>query len=230
MKFSLVAFALIVFNPTTISARYTGNRDLQGIPFIEDENEEVLPFGFDKERMMIKYVNKKGRKAVSTAASQVHLDIVNLDLIVATVPVIAMKGLENNPNIISIEPDQVRYEESLRGSSPSTTDNGSFYHKPNIKEKTMKEDDTTTTKRKLQVGQDTPYGIEMVEADQVTDLPGKKICIIDSGIDGDHPDLPQPGSNNPNGVTVTGQDETEDGSQTFNWSSDPCSHGTHVGK
>ena len=85
MKFSLLASALIVFNPTTISARYTGNRDLQqGIPFIEDENEEVLPFGFDKERMMIKYVNKKGRKAASTAANQVHLDIVNLDLIVAT--------------------------------------------------------------------------------------------------------------------------------------------------
>ena len=230
MKFSLLASALIVFNPTTISARYTGNRDLQGIPFIEDEIEEVLPFGFDKERMMIKYVNKKGRKAVSTAANQVHLDIVNLDLIVATIPVIAMKGLENNPNIISIEPDQVRYEESLRGSSPSTTDNGSFYHKPNIKKKkTMEKDSTTTTKRKLQVGQDTPYGIEMVEADQVTDLPGKKICIIDSGIDGDHPDLPQPGSNNPNGVTVTGQDENEDG-QNLNWSSDPCSHGTHVGK
>ena len=93
----------------------------------------------------------------------------------------------------------------------------------------MKENDTTT-KRKLQGSQDPPYGIAMVEADQVTDLPGKKICIIDSGIDGDHPDLPQPGSNNPNGVTVTGQDETEDGSQTFNWSYDPCSHGTHVGK
>ena len=108
MKFSLVAFAFIVFNPTTISARYTGNRDLQGIPFIEDEIEEILPFGFDKERMMIKYVNKKGRKAVSTAANQVHLDIVNLDLIVATIPVIAMKGLENNPNIISIEPEKVR--------------------------------------------------------------------------------------------------------------------------
>ena len=229
MKFSLLAFALIVFNPTTISARYTGNRDLQqGIPFIEDENKEVLPFGFDKERMMIKYVNKKGRKAVSTAASQVHLDIINLDLIVATVPVIAMKGLQNNPNIISIEPDHVRYEEtSLRGSSPSTSDNGSFYHKPIIKKKTMKENDTTT-KRKLQ-GQDPPYGIAMVEADQVTDLPGKKICIIDSGIDGDHPDLPQPGTNNANGVTVTGQDENEDG-QNLNWSSDPCSHGTHVGK
>ena len=93
----------------------------------------------------------------------------------------------------------------------------------------MKENDTTTTKRKLQGSQDPPYGIAMVEADQVTDLPGKKICIIDSGIDGDHPDLPQPGTN-ANGVTVTGQDETEDGSQTFNWSSDPCSHGTHVGK
>lgn len=63
-----------------------------------------------------------------------------------------------------------------------------------------------------------PYGIPMVQADQVSDASAgnRKVCIVDSGIDGTHPDLAA--------VPKTGQNFTTSGT----WDSDENSHGTHV--
>lgn len=67
-----------------------------------------------------------------------------------------------------------------------------------------------------------PYGISLIEADADTGLaPGssaRKVCIIDSGYDLDHPDLPDAGSGR-----VTGMSQTGD-----SWSNPGNSHGTHV--
>jgi serine protease len=64
-----------------------------------------------------------------------------------------------------------------------------------------------------------PYGISMVQADQVSDAGAgnQKICIIDSGYSVLHPDLP-------NGANVTGAPDGGAG----NWYQDRCGHGTHV--
>jgi len=63
-----------------------------------------------------------------------------------------------------------------------------------------------------------PYGIPMVQADQVSDASAgnRTLCIVDSGIDGAHPDL--------QGITMTGQNFSGSGS----WNTDENSHGTHV--
>ena len=63
-----------------------------------------------------------------------------------------------------------------------------------------------------------PYGISMVQADQLTDLHGENItvCIIDSGIDLIHEDLSQ--------NSITGTDFYGSG----NWYEDTNDHGTHV--
>lgn len=74
------------------------------------------------------------------------------------------------------------------------------------------------TKNASAAGQVVPYGIEMVQADQVSDSQAgsRTVCIVDSGIDGSHEDL--------SGVPMTGQNFTTSGS----WNTDENSHGTHV--
>lgn len=70
-------------------------------------------------------------------------------------------------------------------------------------------------------GQVVPYGIRMVQADQLPSDAAKtgnrKICIIDSGYDRNHEDLNSSG-------TVSGEYD----SGTGWWSSDENGHGTHV--
>jgi len=63
-----------------------------------------------------------------------------------------------------------------------------------------------------------PYGIGMVQANLLSDAGAnnRKVCIIDSGIDGSHEDL--------QGVPKAGVNLTTSGS----WDTDENSHGTHV--
>ncbi len=67
------------------------------------------------------------------------------------------------------------------------------------------------------LGQTTPYGIAMVQANLVSDASAgnRTVCIIDSGYDATHDDLP---------LTTTGTND----SGTGLWSVDGCGHGTHV--
>src|SRR5688572_6229276 len=74
--------------------------------------------------------------------------------------------------------------------------------------------------RRYPMAQTTPYGIPMVQADQLSDAgaAGRKVCIIDSGYSLAHEDLDDDSS-------ITGQnDPTGSGP----WSTDLCGHGTHV--
>lgn len=63
-----------------------------------------------------------------------------------------------------------------------------------------------------------PYGIAMVQADQLPDAQAgnRRLCIVDSGVDGSHEDLA--------GVPMTGENYTRSGA----WNTDENSHGTHV--
>jgi len=63
-----------------------------------------------------------------------------------------------------------------------------------------------------------PYGITMVQADQVSDASAgnRKLCIVDSGINAAHPDLA--------GIPLTGENFSGSG----DWNTDENSHGTHV--
>ncbi|WP_462164096.1 S8 family serine peptidase [Pseudoalteromonas xiamenensis] len=74
------------------------------------------------------------------------------------------------------------------------------------------------------MAQSQPYGISMVQADQVDDsvasaaAGGKKICIIDSGLDLPHEDMGAKGG------TISGTND----SGTGNWYDNGGPHGTHV--
>ncbi|AOS96158.1 Subtilisin DY [Microbulbifer aggregans] len=65
-------------------------------------------------------------------------------------------------------------------------------------------------------GEIIPYGLPMVQGDQVSYQGGQKVCIIDSGYTLGHPDLP-----------VNGVNGAEDGG-AGPWYQDPFGHGTHV--
>jgi serine protease len=68
------------------------------------------------------------------------------------------------------------------------------------------------------LAQSVPYGIPLIQADLVDDsmASNRTICIIDSGIDLGHPDLPDL---NVHGTNVSG---------TGYWYEDTCGHGSHV--
>lgn len=104
------------------------------------------------------------RSAVTAAKGQIKHEIFGMDAMAIEVPVTALKGLENNPNVLYVEEDVKRYP--FATTSPST---GTPYA----------------------LGQQVPYGIKMVQADLLSDdLAGnRKVCIIDSGYDRAHEDL-----------------------------------------
>lgn len=134
-----------------------------------------------------------GRATVAVAKGRVVHEIEGMDAIAIEVPVQALKGLEHNPNVEYIEEDVKRYP--LGGTSPST---GSPYA----------------------LGQLVPYGIKMVQADQLPDsmVANRKICIIDSGYDRSHEDLDADASR------INGEFDSGTGS----WFTDENHHGTHV--
>jgi subtilisin family serine protease len=74
------------------------------------------------------------------------------------------------------------------------------------------------TSRATLAGQVTPYGIPMVQADQVSDADAgnRTLCIVDSGIDAAHEDHQ---GNLLSGVNFSGSGD---------WNTDELDHGTHV--
>ena len=133
-----------------------------------------------------------GRAALAALRISVKHQIQGMDAVAVEVPAQALAGLARNPHVEYVEEDVKRYP--LAGTTPST---GTPYA----------------------TGQLVPYGIPMVQADQLSDaLAGnRKICIIDSGYDRNHEDLPSD-------ADVTGEFDPGTGW----WYTDENHHGTHV--
>lgn len=131
--------------------------------------------------------------ALARARGQVVLRIQGTRAMAVEMPASAVAALRKNPAIDYIEEDVKRYPFSL--TTPST---GTPY----------------------MTGQLVPYGIKMVQADQMPSgdslTSNRKICIIDSGYDNSHEDL--------KGNNVTGEYD----SGTGWWYTDENHHGSHV--
>ena len=177
----------LFLNACNASARYIQSDENSG-------NLSPLP-GYNPDQVIVGYDNAQGRSAVQAAASKVHVDLPNYNAVAATIPMQSLNGLRKNKNIEYIEIDAPRY--SLGNSKNFLR----WIHHGH---------DVGVDQIQRHIAKTTPYGIDMVQANQVSDQGGKMICIIDSGYSRDHPDLPHSG-------LVTGQG--------LDWDKDMYSHG-----
>jgi serine protease len=136
--------------------------------------------------------------ALQQAGAEFHYQFDDLDAFVVTISSQALKGIERNPNVVSVEEDVPRY---LLGDSMDLS-----YSK-------LTQFVQTTS------GQDTPYGIEMVQAPAVWEAgyvgAGIKVCVIDTGFYTAHEDFA--------GVVSDGYSQVG-----TPWYTDGHGHGTHV--
>ncbi len=134
-------------------------------------------------------------------------------------PTASIAELSRNPNVAFVEKDLKRYlfgHGGLRtsSSSPSSTEDGKRDLQAASGGLT-----SPSTGNPYAIGQLVPYGIKMVQADLLasTNASNRKVCIIDSGYNLGHPDLPSDNS------IVTGESIG-----IADWNFDSFSHGTHV--
>ncbi|WP_342120706.1 S8 family serine peptidase [Pseudoduganella sp. OTU4001] len=149
----------------------------------------------DKIRVIVAFdakMSDQAKTAIAAAQGEDIRFIFGMNAVAMTIPVKALAGLQHNPHFKYVEEDVKRYP---LASALATAD-------------------------AAHPGQLVPYGILMVQADQLPALPsglsGRKVCIIDSGIDASHEDL--------SGNTMAGLNDSGTGS----WNTDENHHGTHV--
>ena len=147
----------------------------------------------DTTRVIVSYkagASATVKSAIAAARGNIRHEIDEEDAVAVDLPKAALAALASNPDVEFVEEDAKRYPLAL--TSPSAAP-----YKP---------------------GQLVPYGIKMVQADQLSDkfAGNRMICIIDSGYSRAHEDLAT--------NRVTGKFDTGTGW----WYNDENHHGTHV--
>ena len=153
----------------------------------------------EEKRVIIKYKDEyiaemNGMAAIETeiaaisTATEVHQVLAPQNAIAGTYSDEALEQLRNDPNIEYIEDDII---------ASIAVDDTDYYSSSYLRSSI---NGSGGGDRRLQ-GQTVPYGIPLVQADQVDNLTNercvKKICVVDSGYDLGHVDLPR-------GADVTG--------------------------
>ena len=161
----------------------------------------------DNVRVIVAFkkgAQQTGKAAIAAANGTIKEDLPSIDAAAADMPAKAVGNLRNNASIEFVEEDGQR---KLFAPRPSSG-------KPAAAPSTS----TPSTGAPYLAGQQVPYGIPMVQADQLPDTyaGNRTVCIIDSGIDRAHEDLA--------GNRLTGH--TNPG--TGPWYTDENHHGTHV--
>lgn len=145
----------------------------------------------DKVRVIVAFKDGSdagARAAITNAGGRVKLELDELHAVAVELPRKAVALIEKHAQVKFVEEDALRRPFDLPSGPPYAT------------------------------GQTVPYGIAMVQADQLPDTfaNDRTICIIDSGVDGTHEDLA--------GNNLVGENLTTSGS----WNTDEAHHGTHV--
>ena len=162
-------------------------------------HERHLPADTDTVKVIVKYKTDKGKEDAKKKASKVHYESERFKIIAIEIDSNEILKLEKDDDIESVDMDvAVRRPERKKMSN-----NNNGTHRELIE----------------QVG----YGIRAVQADQV--LPGPdaskiKVCVVDTGYDPNHQDLPGRDA-------VTGTNSNAYSSKEGNrWDQDGDGHGT----
>lgn len=146
----------------------------------------------DKDsRVIVKFKSgafAKGRAEVAAQGGRVLVNLSEVNAIATRLSPAAVKVLKRSRFVEFVEPDYPQYPMATKQVKAAA------------------------------LAETVPYGIPMVQADMVSDSAAgnRTLCIIDSGIDGTHPDHA--------GNVLSGENFTTSGT----WDSDESSHGTHV--
>jgi subtilisin family serine protease len=149
----------------------------------------------DSTRMIVAF--KPGApaqlKATLIASGAVRHEIFGTNAVAVELPAAAVRRLRRDPGVEYVEVDVIR--RTMSAATPST---GTPYA----------------------LGQLVPYGIKLVQADQLADAnpSNRMVCIIDSGVDRAHEDLAG------NSANMSGDNDVGTG----DWFTDENHHGTHV--
>ena len=156
-----------------------------------------------------------GRVTAEISAAKVYNYLDPQNAIAATYSEETIEELRNNPDIERIEDDTIVYAYDY---DHATSKSNSYLRSFSDRDRSFRNDLRHLQKTR----QKTPYGIGMVQADQVDNKSScrKSVCVIDSGYYIEHEDLP----NQPD--DVTGESFVSD--CTCPWNSDLNGHGTHV--
>lgn len=155
-----------------------------------------------QQRVIIKFkdnLQNSGKADLRRIGGVIKNNLKRHNAVAANIPTAKLNSLMTNSNIEFIEDDAKRYPITMTRSGPNA---GSI-----------------TTNDHGPAEEVTPYGIQMVQADQVAGIvgPESKVCVIDSGYSLGHEDKP--------GLSVvTGTDDPGAGA----WSEDGSGHGTHT--
>lgn len=151
----------------------------------------------DKVRVIVSFragAGPAGRSAAAAAGARTVVDLAEANAVAVEIPRKALSLLQRSKHVESVEEDVTRHLFATPAKRSSAT--------PMV----------------ASGPQTVPYGISMVQADQLPDASAsnRKLCIIDSGIDASHEDLA--------GIPMDGVNYSGSGE----WYTDEDAHGTHV--
>lgn len=158
---------------------------------------------------------ERKRSSENSPKMQVIYEFDELDSLVVTADPLVIDALAANPEVDSVEDDPLRYPFTERRTRSQGQDRLVDSVGSNSSNNNSTVEDTASSPRRL--AESIPYGVNLVQAPDVWALgstgEGVKVCVIDSGIDQDHPDFD---TSNLSGATTNKP-----------WSEDGCGHGTH---
>ena len=149
-------------------------------------------------RVLVQYTNHQGKDEALARSSRLYHDFDEQGVVSIEVTEEHLRELSNNPNIASIEEDGIFQEQG--------------YHESDL---------TMEDPEHRRLAQTTPYGITMVQGDQLN--VGKSpvtVCIADTGVASSHPDLPRRRLNGANRYSSASN-------QPLYYNVDARGHGTH---
>ena len=182
----------------------------------------------NKIKVLVKFKSEQGKEDTKKMkASKVKYESQLFNVIAMEIDPAELVSLQNDPDIERVDLDQEVY--AILPVEHQDASVEAQQGKPGKKklEKEPQESKQTPDKRR-ELAEQVPWGIRAVQADQVTPGPFAseiKVCVVDTGYDPDHPDLPGRDA-------VTGNDSVEFENSNkhsgLEWDVDGHGHGTHV--
>lgn len=206
------------------------NDGLRGTSTKHDRNLQFQQ-NFDPSRVkvLVQYKTPQGRQVAKDKASNVGYESERFSVVAMEVDSRDILALENDPNIESVSLNQENHlilPIELRGRCNDVSSQSN----PTISKPTKSKPAKTirTNKKRRNLAEEIPWGINAIQANGVqpgSDAGDIVVCVVDTGYDTTHTDLP--GRDSVNGTDNELYKDSDD-FDGYEWHVDEDWHGTHV--